>query len=176
MRADFVARERNVDLSDVRCARLLRKEDGVLFVWNVAKRGIQMFKGILLLSAFSLVAMLCGCGGSGSDTEALTAVRGVVRETLMNGETVVIPNVTVNAHLWGTYGDEVEAGGVLTSTTADAEGRFFLQLPPGTYAVGASRQAPDPIPAGCTFPINLVEVRRGEPISNAQISTYDNCH
>lgn len=129
----------------------------------------RMFTFLIALLILSLPLFIAGCGGDGSDSAPqMTGFRGVVRENLLNGETIIHPNLTVVARSWV----DADAGGEVARVTTDADGRFFIPLPPGTYAVDALLERP--FDGVCTRAFVVATLREGEVLNRDVIQT--NCH
>ena len=125
-----------------------------------------MSRFLSFLIALSLtVVMLCGCGGSsdnaptGNGTLGPTGFRGVIQEKRADGELVPLSNVTVTAHRASA---DLDWGPEFTRTATDAQGRFFIAVPPGWNMVGSLY--PSQYAEGCKRPnpIRIENLAEGE--------------
>ncbi len=118
---------------------------------------------LTLLGLLLLAPLGCGSGSNDSTTNQKTGYRGVVQEILPSGEIIRRPGAVVGAAEEYFAGDSTSYGGEVARTVADANGEFFLALPPGRYAAGIISVVPNEKRNDtCSYSIHTADLKRGQ--------------
>ncbi|MBC8143808.1 MAG: hypothetical protein H7Y38_20445 [Armatimonadetes bacterium] len=133
-------------------------------------------QNVTVLLALTVFAALAGCGGGDYDNtdNQQTGYRGIVQEILPSGEIIRRPGAIVGAAEEYVAGDQISYGGEVARTVADANGEFFLPLPPGRYAASIISVSPnEERDDTCSYSIRIANLQQGQ-VENANL-TISNC-
>jgi len=120
--------------------------------------------------ALFLLFLACGQAGSGSDDEELGRVEGTVFlgpqcpvETI-ESPCPDLPLADVQVQL--TSGDEI-----VGTAVSDADGRFTIEIEPGSYMLGAVLEAEPPASMLFAKPVSVTVVANGTVEANLLVDT-----
>ncbi len=115
-----------------------------------------MSKRVLIVFFLLVLSVTTGCGGGddGNSVDTRTGIGGVVvdgspyEEPYYLRDVSPLPLARANAKVLVFVGRAPDSRRV-AETTSDANGRFFVPLPPGVYGIYAERPPHAPLPEFC---------------------------